>query len=360
MPYDLLAGVRVVEVAGELTGYAGRLLADLGASVTRVALSSDAAAETGVPAAPVGPDGPDAAAVFLHRGKEEVLTDRAGLAEQAAQADVLLESHEGSAERTDPLRLRAANPRLVHAVVSPFGLEGPRARDASTDLTRLAAGGLLWLGGYPDAEPVAPYGGQSTLAAGIFTAVAVLLALYEREATGAGRFLDVSAQEVIVQALETSLQEVELTGAVRTRLGDLPREAGTGVYPCADGHVSMVAGRLGTAPAWRRLREWLLETGTPGAEELLGEEWESLTFRQRPEAIARFGEVFAIFSATRGKQELYREAQARSIALAPVNTLAEVLADPQLVARGFFQPEGAMRLPSPPFRIAGAEVAATA
>lgn len=360
MHADLLAGVRVVEVAGELTGYAGRLLADLGASVTRVALSSDAAAETGIPAAPLGPDGPDAAALFLHRGKEEVLVDRTGLQALVATADVLLETHEGEAERTDPAAVRALNPRLVHAVVSPFGLDGPRANDASTDLVRLAAGGLLWLGGYPDVEPVAPFGGQSTYASGLYAAVAVLLALFERETTGTGRFVDVSAQEVIVQALETSLQEVELTGKVRSRLGDMPREAGSGVYACADGYVSMVAGRLGTAPAWRRLREWLVETGTPDAEELLAEDWESLTFRQRPEAIARFGEIFARFTSLRGKQELYAEAQARSIALAPVNTLGEVLADPQLAARGFFEAEGAMKLASPPFRIAGAEVAATA
>jgi benzylsuccinate CoA-transferase BbsE subunit len=357
---DLLAGVRVVEVAGELTGYTGRLLADLGASVTRVALSPDAAAETGVPAAPLGPDGPDAAALFLHRGKEELLLDRAALDALAAAADVLLESHEGGAERTDAAALRARNPRLVHAVVSPFGLAGPRAGDVSTDLVRLAAGGLLWLGGYPDAEPVAPFGGQSTLAAGLYAAVAVLLALVERESTGAGRLLEVSAQEVISQALETSLAEVELTGRVRTRLGDVPREAATGVYACADGHVSMVAGRLGTAPAWRRLREWLLEAEIPGAAELLEEEWESLSFRQTPEAIERFAAVFGAFAATRTKSELYVEAQARNIALAPVNTLADVLADPQLAARGFFKAEGALRLPAPPFRIEGAQVAAPA
>src|SRR4051812_38442589 len=112
----MLSDVRVIEVAGELTGYTGRLLADLGASVTRVALSSDAAAETGIPAAPLGPDGPDAAALFLHRGKEEVLLAGAGLLELAARADVLLESHEGAAARTDPELVRARNPRLVHAV----------------------------------------------------------------------------------------------------------------------------------------------------------------------------------------------------------------------------------------------------
>lgn len=355
-----LAGVRVVEVAGELTGYAGRLLADLGASVTRVARSLEDAAQTGVPAAPIGPDEPDAARVFLHRGKEELLLDADGIAQLAAEADVLLESHEGSRPLLDADALRARNPRLVHAVLSPFGVEGPRAQDVSTDLVRLAAGGLLWLGGYPDTEPVAPFGGQSTFAVGLYAAVGVLLALSERDATDAGCFIDVSAQEVLTQALETSLAEVELTGKVRARLGTTPREAGTGIFPCADGYVSMVAGRLGTAAAWRRLCEWLVETETAGAAEFLGEGWDTLTVRQQPEAIALFTEVFGRFAATRTKQELYAEAQTRSIALAPVNTLSEVLADPQLAARGFFVADDGMKLPLPPFRLASATVAAPA
>ena len=355
--YDLLAGVRVVEVAGELTGYAGRLLADLGASVTRVALTPGAAAETGIPAAPLGPDGPDGAALFLHRGKREVLVDRAALVTLVEAADVLIESHEGAADRADPAALRALNPRLVHAVISPFGVDGPHSDRVSTDLVRLASGGLLWLGGYPDAEPVAPYGGQSTLAAGIFAAVAVLLALLDREPAGTGAFIDVSAQEVITQALETSIAEYDLTDKVRVRAGDVPREAGSGIYPCADGHVAMLVGRIGTGLAWRRLREWMVEAGTPGADGLLGDEWDDLDFRQRPESVERFRAVFGEFTAGRTKQELYAESQARSIALAPVNTLAEVLADPQLVARGFFQPEGASKLPQPPFRFSRSAVA---
>jgi benzylsuccinate CoA-transferase BbsE subunit len=109
----------------------------------------------------------------------------------------------------------------------------------------------------------------------------------------------------------------------------------------------MVAGRLGTAEAWTRLREWLVEEGTPGAHELWADGWNELPFRQRPESVARFSEIFGAFAATRSKQELYAEAQRRSIALAPVNSPADVLADPQLAARGFFR-DG---LPTAPYRI---------
>jgi len=351
-----LCGVKVLEVAGEFTGYAGRLLADLGAEVVLVRLS---------PAG--GPDGFDAESWFLHRDKREVRLDpastggRDGLSRLVAEADIVLQSGGADAAPTPPeldaAVVRATNPRAVHAILTPFGLEGPAAGYASTDLVRLAAGGLLWLGGYPDAEPVAPFGGQSTIATAIYGAVAVLLALIAREADGDGETIEVSSQEVITQALETSIPEFELLGKVRRRLGDVPREAGTGVFACADGFVSMVAGRLGTAGAWKRLTEWLQQEGVPGAEELAREGWNTLPFRQRPESIERFSEIFGAFTATHAKAELYREAQHRSIALAPVNDLGDLLVDRQLTARGFFR-EGVdartgtkVRFPAPPFRL---------
>lgn len=326
-----LRDVAVLEIAGEFSGYAGRLLADLGADVTRLVTGEEAASA--------------AEALFLHRDKQEVVVDpgskagRARLAELVAASDVVIQSAGADARAVpglSPRAVRARNPRAIHAILSPFGAKGPRAEYASTDLVRLAAGGLLWLGGYPDAEPVAPFGGQSTSATAIFGVVAVLLALIDRDRSGKGQTIDVSSQEVLTQALETSIPEYELTGKVRRRLGDVPREAGTGVYPCADGFVSLVAGRLGTAEAWTRLREWLVEEGTAGAQGLWADEWSELPFRQRPESIARFSEIFVAFAGGRSKQDLYLEAQRRSIALAPVNTLVEVLADRQLEARRFF------------------------
>jgi benzylsuccinate CoA-transferase BbsE subunit len=181
--------------------------------------------------------------------------------------------------------------------------------------------------------------------------VATLLALTERDATGTGRTLEVSAQEVITQALETALPDFKLTGKVRTRLGAEPPEAGSGVYPCQDGWVSMIAGRVGTTEAWRRLREWLVEAGAPGADELWEAPWETLEHRQRPESRARFAEIFRSFASTRTKQDLYEEAQRRSIALAPVNSPRDVVADRQLVARAFMTERDGTLVPSAPYRL---------
>jgi benzylsuccinate CoA-transferase BbsE subunit len=319
-----LAGLLVVELAGELTGYAGRLLNDLGADVVLVGTVDDS---------------PESR--FLHHGKRVV----ADADELAVSADVLL--YTGGA---DGVQAPPVGARTIAVLFTPFGTTGPAADWASTDLIRLASGGLLWLGGYPEVGPIAPYGNQSALAVSTYGVVAILLALFERDAGGDGCTLEISAQEVITQALETALPDYELTGRVRTRLGPEPPEAGSGIYPCKDGYISMIAGRIGTADAWQRLREWLVEAGEPGANDLWEAPWETLEYRQRADARARFGEIFRSFASTRTKQELYEEAQRRSIALAPVNTPAEVIADPQLVARSFMADADGYLVPSPPYR----------
>jgi benzylsuccinate CoA-transferase BbsE subunit len=344
-----LAGIRVVEIESELTGYAGKLLADLGAAVELVRL--DRADRSDPEFNPQE--------FFLHHAKR-LVTPTASIAALIRDADVILRGGGGgevTPPELDPAAVRDANPSAIHAVVTPFGLTGPKATAPSTDLTRLAAGGLLWLGGYPDAEPVRTFGEQSTIGTGIYAAVAILLALLAREHTQAGETVEISAQEVVAQALETSISEYEMLGRVRRRLGDTPREAGTGIFRCADGYVSMVAGRLGTAAAWGRLVDWLQQAGAEGADELSRPGWDTLEHRQRAEAIAAFTETFERFAASWPKRELYAEGQRRGIAIAPVNTVNEVLADEQLEARGFFT-EATDRstgrtalLPVPPFRL---------
>ena len=222
----------------------------------------------------------------------------------------------------------------------------------------LAAGGLLSLGGYRDTEPLAIQGEQAMLASGIYGAVAALAALYERTRTGTGQWLDVSGQECVAFALEDAVGEWAINRRVRRRHGEGAREAGTGVYPCKDGYVSVVAGRLGTARAFVALTQWVAESNTPDGAVLLEPHWRDFKFRQSAEGVARFAEIFGAFCATRSKLELYREGQARQIAIAPVNTVADVIADPQLAANGYFQQQfdptlnKDMTFPGPPYRLA--------
>lgn len=352
-----LTGIRVLDVTEALGAYASRLFADLGADVIRVEPPADDAAPS-----------IDLHDRFANAGKRSITLDlhrdegRQLLRRLLARSDVLFESFDPSwadAHGLTPERLAEDHPRLVHASITPFGRDQTDGAVPDDDLTILAAGGLLHLGGYPDAEPVVAYGMQSHVAASLFAAVAALVAILDRERTGRGRWADISAQECVAQALEDSVATYDLTGHVRVRLGSEPREAGSGIYPCADGYVAMVAGRLGTARAWQALVEWLVEAGVDGAVTLTAPEWSTLIHRQRPASIDTFGRIFGRFAATRTRQDLYVEAQRRQIALSPVNDIAAVLADPQLAARGFFvtvdDPSSgrSFTYPGPPYRLSG-------
>ncbi|WP_353807489.1 CoA transferase [Agromyces sp. SYSU T00194] len=359
-PGRALAGLRVLDLAGEPGAYASRLLADLGAEVLRLEIAADA-------------DDPGvrdhwlaAYDAFTNAGKRRtVFADperlRAQVRAVAPEADVLIEEvGADGAPRWTAGMAEVRDADLVHVVLSPRGLGvgGPEGR--SDDLLVMADGGLLHLGGYVDEGPVVAHGAQSWLGSSIFGAVAALAGVLDKERGGDGGTYDVSAQECIAQALEDSAPGYALTGAVRQRLGERPREAGTGVYPCRDGHVSMVAGRLGTARAWRALVDWLNEAGAPGAEHLREERWGDFAFRQSPAGVDGFAAVFLPFAAQHDKAELYREAQSRMIALSPVSTVADLRENPQLLHRRFFVhvpgPDGELVFPGPPYRLSGSPV----
>jgi benzylsuccinate CoA-transferase BbsE subunit len=339
-----LAGVRVLDLADGSAAYATKLLADLGADVIRIVPPSGDPLGRAEPLLD-GAGGESLRYWFDNTNKRSVTLDlesargRAAFEAQVAHADAVVETGPPGAMAARGLgydHLASLRPELILVSVTPFGQDGPHAGYVADDLITLAAGGLLSLGGYPDTAPIAVDGAQSTYAASLAAATALLIALLERAESGRGCWIDVSAQECIAAALEDAIPEFDIQGTVRRRVGDRPREAGSGVYRCADGFVSMIAGRIGTAKAWTALVQWLRDERTPGADDLAAPEWDSFQHRQRPLSIETFGAAFARFAGARTKAELYREAQSRGIALSPVNRMDEVLADPQLNARDFF------------------------
>jgi benzylsuccinate CoA-transferase BbsE subunit len=357
-----LNGIRVLDLTVNYAAYAGRLLADLGAEVIRVEPPSGSPVRRLSPSRSVEGDIESFAHAFLDAGKRSVTldlsreADRASFVKLTKSSDVVIDAPMARPAADLPVGpLRDANPRLIVASISPFGLNGPYAKYAAGDLTMLAAGGLLSLGGYCDSEPIGIQGEQAQIGSGIFAAAAVLAALYSREQTGEGAWIDVSGQECVAFALEDAVPEWYIAQRVRRRLGDGAREAGTGVYPCMDGHISVVAGRLGTAKAFVALTQWIAESGIPGADSLLDPRWQDFRFRQSPEGIARFAELFGAFCSTRSKQQLYREGQARKIAIAPVNTIADLFEDAQLSAGKFFRSQAGgqqeLVFPGAPYRL---------
>jgi len=359
-----LEGVRVIDLAGQRGAYTGRLLADLGADVIRVVRGAEPLSDVGPHVQT--PDGTTVSAfeLFVNLNKRSVLLDAAdneGLAALVATADVVVHTmtwDELADCGLDQATLSRIAPRAVITSVLPFGADGPRSGFAGDDLTQLAAGGLLCLGGYPDSEPIAVHGGQSDLGAALVATTGILLALIGRRHGRHVDQVDVSAQETVAGALEDAIPEYDLTGVVRRRRGDRAREAGTGTYPCADGYVAVVAGRMGTAAGWAALTTWMVEAGVEGADEVASEVWLDFNHRQLPESIDRFEKVFAGFAADRTRERLYEEGQRRGIAIAPVNQVHELFESPQLQARRFFVDitGGAVpsvRVPGRPYRVDG-------
>src|SRR5580704_13204875 len=220
-----LAGIRVLDLADNAVAYAGRLLADLGAEVIRIepprgdgmrraaalAVSQDALASC--------------ADAFWNVNKKSITLDLGSTDGQrlfgdlVAKSDVVIETFDPgtlSGWGIGYAQMKRRNPGIILVSVTPYGQTGPCAKFHATDLTLLAAGGLLSLGGYPETGPVAVAGEQGYLAAAIFGAVAALKALLERQDTNNGgnhghpnhgQWLDVSGQECIAFALEDAIPE---------------------------------------------------------------------------------------------------------------------------------------------------------
>lgn len=183
-----LAGGRVLEIPSEFTVYGGKLLAELGADVVLIEPRG------GSPLRRLGPfyrnrEGPESSLFFLHynTSKRGITLDRASIAGQAAfrrlaaGADIVLEGRPpGELDRLGlgPERLAADHPELIVTSVTPFGQDGPYAAYQASDLVACAAGGLLYLTGFPDRPPARPGGNQSFHVAGVTAAYSTLSALY--------------------------------------------------------------------------------------------------------------------------------------------------------------------------------------
>ena len=359
-----LAGVRVVEISSSLGSYAGRLFADLGAEVIMV---EDAVAPMSRTRGLTVGAGLSAKFLFSNAGKLSVTVNSwpaAELLELLESASILITSDGPgalSSRGLSPKLLRNRYPHLVHLAVSPFGQDGPWAERPATDLTLLAAGGLLLLAGDPGRYPVRAAGEQSAIATGLHAAVGGLIALLVAEESGDGQTVDVSAQEAIAHSLENAAQFVDLEGVVRSRVGGTPREAGTGLFACADGLIYLVAGLGGYPLGWSGLVAWIGADGSADAlEQLRSDRWQDPAWRKTDEAIRTFRDLFVKFSKDKFKKELYESGQSYGVSVSPVSTPTDLLENVHLASRDFFvtvEVDGeAVSVPGSPYRFRGLDV----
>ena len=203
-----LAGTSVVDVTSSLAGpTATQLLAALGADVVKVEpLGGDHARAWGPPFL----QGEGAMFLASNAGKRSLAIDlgdergREIVLRLADRADVFVQSlRPGAAERhgLGPAELRARNPRLVHCSIGAFGSRGPLSSQPGYDPLLQAASGIMSVTGEAEGPPVRVGVSLIDLGTGVWAALGVLAALYERERTGAGRTLEVSLYETALSLL---------------------------------------------------------------------------------------------------------------------------------------------------------------
>jgi crotonobetainyl-CoA:carnitine CoA-transferase CaiB-like acyl-CoA transferase len=241
--------------------------------------------------------------------------------------------------------LAARNPALVYTSITAFGQDGPKAGWAYSDLTLIAAGGQMILNGDDDRPPVRVGFDQAFLHAAAEAAGGALIALYERQQSGRGQHVDVSAQQAVLQCTQSFCLAYPLHAPETRRSGGGAKFGPLKlklVYRCADGHVSLTL-LFGTSvgPFTRRLMEWICEEG--GCDEATRDkDWiqYGMLLHTGEEPLSeweRVTQIVADFVAPRTKAELLEAALARKLLIAPFATIEEVAESAQFKEREFWE-----------------------
>lgn len=352
-----LDGVRVLEIGNELGEYCGKMLAGLGADVVRVEPPG------GAPTRRFGPfldddETPEHSLYFWHynfgkRGVTVDLDSEAGRDELAAlvrQADVLIDSTPRSVLDTAGLDRRARaglNPRLVDLRITPFGDDGPYAEWLGTDLVHLALGGVVMncgydpgLHGHYDTPPVAPQMWHAFHITGELAAMAVMGALLARQSSGRGQRLDTNVHQAVSQSTEIDVPNWIFLRTPHHRLTcrhAMPTATESVLAQTKDGRYVLPYSTYlrGTTDPWDGTVDLLAEHGL--ADDLGdGERWPPHARTSRVGQQRMADQVRRLLNRTLSSDELWKEAQARALAWAPVRRPEENVGDPHWAARDTF------------------------
>jgi len=326
-----LAGILVVDLTRVLAGpYCTMVLADLGARVIKVEVPG-----RGDDARQIGPFVGDRSAYFmsLNRGKQSIALDlkrdedRSVFERLLARADVLVENFRpGAMQRLgygwDELHARF--PRLIVASTSGFGQTGPYANRPAYDVVAQAMGGLMSITGQPDGKPTRVGTSIGDITAGLFTAIGIQAALIERARSATGQRVDVSLLDAQVAILENAIARYAVTGEIPKPIGARhPSIAPFDAFATRDGYIVIAAGN---DALFAKLCEAL---GTPG---WLEDERFRTNERRNQHAEALKALIEAAL-APRRTSEWLEVLQRAELPCGPLNDIARLIEDPQVVAR---------------------------
>jgi crotonobetainyl-CoA:carnitine CoA-transferase CaiB-like acyl-CoA transferase len=345
-----LEGIRVIELARILAGpWAGQTLSDLGADVIKVeAPEGDDTRRWGPPFIEAG--GEKTAAYFYsaNRGKRSIVCDfrtaegQETVRRLVADADVVIENFKvgGLAKYgLDYASLRKVNPRLVYCSITGFGQTGPYAHRAGYDFIIQGMAGIMSVTGPADGQPQKVGVAVADIITGVYAATAILAALIQRGRTGEGQQIDMALLDVATAVTANQAMNYLASGKSPGLMGNShPNLAPYAVYDCEDGWLILATGN---DAQYQRLCRIL------GLDEMAT----SPEFLTNADRIANRGELTdRITAATKRwtKAALLAACEAEGVPAGPINTMAEVFADPQVKARGMqIAPKGMPGVRSP-------------
>ncbi|RMF91244.1 MAG: CoA transferase [Nitrospinota bacterium] len=328
-----LSGIRVLDIGTLIGGpFGASLLAEFGAEVIKVEQPG-----VGDPMRTLGGVYQGVGLYWLEfaRNKKSItlnLREKEGqelLKRLVKVSDVLIENFRpGTLERWNLgyEELHALNPRLILARVSGFGQTGPYRDRYAFDRIATAFGGLTYVTGFPETPPVRPGFNVADYMAGIFNALAVMMALYHRDArqTGEGQVIDLALYEPIFR-ISALVQAYDKLGRVRERTGNVnPHIAPAETFQTRDGQwIVLIAG---TDNIWRRLARAM------GREEL-ADDPRYATMTKRVEHMEELHRLIGEWVQTYNAEEVSQILEAAGVPATRMYSIADIFADPHYQAR---------------------------
>jgi crotonobetainyl-CoA:carnitine CoA-transferase CaiB-like acyl-CoA transferase len=333
-----LKGIRVIELARILAGpWAGQALADLGADVIKVESPEGDDTRKWGPPFVTSHDGENLSAAYYHgcnRGKRSVVVDFSTpegaetIRKLVASADVLIENFKlGGLKKygLDYDSLRAVNPKLVYCSITGFGQNGPYAARPGYDFIIQGMSGLMSITGPAGGEPQKVGVAVTDLFTGLYSVIAIQAALRHAEATGQGQHIDMALFEAQIAVLANQNMNYLVSGKPPVQMGNAhPNIAPYEVLPVADGHIILA---VGNDAQFRKF------CGVVGLDDLATHP----DYATNAARVAnRIGLREAMTAKLSGFERLALLAllEQAGVPASPINTIAEMFADPQTAARG--------------------------
>lgn len=339
MSHPPLHGIRVIELARILAGpWAGQALADLGADVIKVENpdGGDDTRKWGPPFV-MSHDGENLSAAYYHscnRGKRSIAIDFSTpegaetIRKLVATADVLIENFKASGLKKyglDYESVRKLNPRLVYCSITGFGQDGPYAPRAGYDFIIQGIGGLMSITGEAGREPQKVGVAVSDIFTGLYSVIAIQAALRHAEATGEGQFIDMALLDTQVSILGNQNLNYLVSGKAPVQMGNAHMNiAPYEVLPVNDGFLILAVGNDGQFQRFCKV---------VGLDHLAADP----DFATNPARVTnrvRLREALIAALAGWERDRLLPLLDAAAVPASPINNIAQMFEDPQVIARG--------------------------